>query len=98
LKRNNDATASNKDLSENVSGNPVETKCDSSDDEIVQECRATAEDTYLKGPSAVNDHDALEVAVEDQHKALEKISESRRRENLKSYSGSYECEPKKNVH
>jgi hypothetical protein len=73
----------------------VATKCDSSDDEIVREYRETAEATPLKGPTSVNDHDASAVAVEDQHKTLKKTSESRRRENLRSYTESYECEPEK---
>jgi hypothetical protein len=59
----------------------VETKCDFSDDEIVREYRATAEATCLKGPASLKDHDASAVAVEDQHKTQEKISES------------YDCEP-----
>jgi hypothetical protein len=69
-------------LGENESGEPMETKCDSSD-EIVRECKATAEGTYLKGPTSVKDHDASAVSMENQHEALEKISES------------YDCEPEK---
>jgi hypothetical protein len=36
----------------------VETRCDSSDDEIVSEYRAASEATYLKGLTSVKDHDA----------------------------------------
>jgi hypothetical protein len=83
LKRNDDASLSNKDLGENESGEPAEIKCDSSDDEIVCQYRATAEATCLKGPTSVKDHDNSAVAMEDQHKTLEKILES------------YDCEPEK---
>jgi hypothetical protein len=38
--------------------------------------RATAEAICLKWPTSVKDHDNSEVAVEDQHKTLDKISES----------------------
>jgi hypothetical protein len=82
FKRCDDASVSNKDLGENVSGQPMETKCDSSDDGIIREYRATAETISLKGPTSEKDHDASEVAVEEQHKTLEKISESSRRQNL----------------
>jgi hypothetical protein len=52
-------------------------KCDSSDNEVVREYRATAEAAPLKGPTSVKDHDASAVAVENQRKTLEKNSESR---------------------
>jgi hypothetical protein len=32
--------------------------------------------TCLKGPTSVKDHDALAVALENQHKTLKKVSES----------------------
>jgi hypothetical protein len=67
VKINYDARISNKDLGENESGEPVESKCGYSDDEIVREKRATAEATCLKGPTSVKDHDASEIAEEDQH-------------------------------
>jgi hypothetical protein len=53
----------------------VETKCDSSGDEIVCKYRETEEITCLKGPTTVEDYDASAAAVENQHKMLEKISE-----------------------
>jgi hypothetical protein len=37
----------------------------------------------LKGPTSVKDHNTSAVAVENQHKTLEKVSES------------YDCEPEK---
>jgi hypothetical protein len=83
FKINDDASVSNKDLGENESGEPVKTKCDSSGDEIVCKYRATAEATCLKWPTSVRDHNASAVAVENQHKMLEKVSES------------YDCEPEK---
>jgi hypothetical protein len=92
LKRNDDASLSNKDLGENQSGEPVETKCDASNDEIVCWYRATAEATR---PMSLKDHDVSEVAVEDQHKMLAEILESLHCENLKSYLESYDCEPEK---
>jgi hypothetical protein len=78
LKRNDDESVNN-NLGEHESGEPVETT--SSSDKIVREYRATAEATSLKGPTSVKDHDASGVAVENQHKTVEKISES------------YDCEP-----
>jgi hypothetical protein len=71
------------------------TKCDSSDDEIARQFWATAEATFLKGYTSVKDHDTSEVAVKEQHKTLEKISESHHCENLKSYLESYDCKPEK---
>jgi hypothetical protein len=50
----------------------VETKCDSCEDEIISEYRATSEATSLKWPTSAKDHDASAVAVEIQHKTLEK--------------------------
>jgi hypothetical protein len=67
-------SVSNKDLGESESGEPVETQCDSSDDEIIREYGATAEAPCKKGPTSVKDHDASEVAVENERKTLEKIS------------------------
>jgi hypothetical protein len=48
----------------------VDTKCDSSDDKIVLEYRATATSHMFKGAyiSSVKDHDASAVAVENEHK------------------------------
>jgi hypothetical protein len=71
LKRNHNASVSNKDTGKNESGEPVETKCDSSN-KIVCEYRATAEATCLKGTTSVKDHGASAVAVENQHKTLKK--------------------------
>jgi hypothetical protein len=76
LKGNDDANVSNKDICENESGVQWKLHVSSSYDDIVCEYRAAAEATCLKWPPSVKNHNTSEVAVEDQHKMLEKVSES----------------------
>jgi hypothetical protein len=68
----------------------VKTKCDSFDDEIICDYRASAEATCSKGPPSVENHDASTMAVKNQHKALKKILEFCDREPENFYIS---CDP-----
>lgn len=53
LKRNCDASVSNRDLGEKESEETAGAKCDSFDDQIVREKMANAETTYFNGRASV---------------------------------------------
>jgi hypothetical protein len=58
----------------------MEAEWDSPADEIAFKYRASAESTCLKGPTSVKDHKSSVVAVQNQHKTIDK---------------SYDCKLKK---